>query len=436
VLIGGGVFPILAGLYYYFPFATNKQLSERLGHTAFWFLFIGFNLTFLPMHFTGLRGMVRRVYTYPPGVGFDALNLVSSVGGVLLAVGFAIVVFDVVRTVRRRQYAPRNVWNAGTLEWLVEVPGQQWGVRSIPEIDSRYPLWDQPELMKHVDQGRFYLPDAEEGRRETLITSVVDALPVQCLRIPGPTFLSFWAAVCTGGLFIFSTFHLWWWAIASGVLAFAVIIAWLWTGTATIPEKPVKAVGLDVTLPLYTSGAASVGWWAMLITMVGDSTAFISLIFGYFFYWTARPDWILEGAGPGVLWPSIALVLTVVAWGLTALARRANRRDAGVAFVLFIAAAVIAASGAVAAFYAGPTSTQLNPERHAYDATVWVLVIWIMLHVALGIIMHVYCAARRGAGRMSAQHDIDIQNTTLYWHFVAAQAAVTVAVIAGFPVLA
>src|SRR5690606_40511385 len=106
-------------------------------------------------------------------------------------------------------YAPRVPWNAGTLEGVQEMPGQAWGIRSIPEIDSRYPLWEQPNLERDVDEGRFYLPDAEEGERETIVSSVVDATPQQCMRLPGPSFLPLAAALTTGGFFIFGTYHPW-----------------------------------------------------------------------------------------------------------------------------------------------------------------------------------------------------------------------------------
>ena len=145
------------------------------------------------------------------------------------------------------------------------MPGEPWGVRSIPEIDSRYPLWDQPDFVRHVDEGRFYLADAEEGERETLVTSVIDAQPEQCLRLPGPSFLPLWAALTLGGFFIFGTYHWWPLAMASAVSAVGVIWAWLWRGTSVIPEKTEKAVGLGVTVPLYASGRASVSWWAMFI---------------------------------------------------------------------------------------------------------------------------------------------------------------------------
>jgi cytochrome c oxidase subunit I+III len=435
VLIGGAVFPIVAGFYYFYPCITGKLLSARAGRWAFAFMFAGFNLTFVPMHLTGMRGMVRRVYTYPEGLGFEWLNLLSTIGAFVLAVGFLIVAWDVLRPRRSEPHAPRNPWGAGTLEWLTEMPGEPWGVRSIPEIDSRYPLWDQPDLIRDVDEGRFYLPDAEEGLRETLITTAIDAQPVQCQRVPGPTFLALWAAVFTGGVFIFSTFYWWPPAIVSAVLALFTILAWLWTGTAAIPEKAEKNIGLGVSVPLYVSGPQSVGWWAMFITMLGDITAFISLVFGYFFYWTAKPDFIVNAAGPGVTWPLTALGLGLAAWVLTIAARTANRRDNSAGFFATMALAMVVAAGSGVALVAGPIVTELDPASHVYPAIVWLLVIWTVVHLGLGIVMQGYCAMRRVAGRMTAQHDMDIVNVTLYWHFVAVTTAITVAVIAGFPLV-
>jgi cytochrome c oxidase subunit I+III len=292
VLIGGAVFPIIAGFYYFFPLINGKKLSDKLGKISFWLAFIGFNVTFLPMHLTGLRGMPRRVFTYQSGLGFDALNLISTIGAFILAAGVAVIVWDLIRPKKREPYAARNPWNAGTPEWAQEMPGEEWGIRSIPEIDSRYPLWDQPDFLRDIDEGRFYLPDAEEGLRETLITSVIDARPQQCQRLPGSSFIPLLAALATGGFFIFGTYHLWLLALGSLVLATGVICYWLWTGTATVPEKAEKDVGLGLTLPLYQSGPVSVGWWAVFITMLADLTAFISLVFGYFFFWTVRPDFV------------------------------------------------------------------------------------------------------------------------------------------------
>jgi cytochrome c oxidase subunit I+III len=437
VLIGGTLFPVVAGLYYFFPLVNGKRLSDRLGRVAFWLMFIGFNVTFLPMHFTGLRGLARRVFTYPEGLGFDVLNLVSSAGAFVLAAGILVVAWDVVRPKGRQPYAERNLWGAGTLEWLQEMPGKAWGVRSIPEIDHRYPLWDQPNVVRDVDEGRFYLPDAEEGKREMIVTTPIDARPTQCLRVPGPSYITLLAAVFTAGIFIFPTYKLWWPMAISAALALGTILVWLWTGTATIPEKEEKNVGLGLTLPLYVSGSASVGWWAMFITMLGIMSAFVSLVFAYFFYWTIHEDFPPDPSpGPGVFWPAVAAGLLLAAWALTSLARRWNRQDRAAAFYAgLLSASGLAVAGA-AALVAGPWVTGLDPASHVYPAIVWLLVIWTVLHVGLGLVMQLYCVARRVAGRMTARHDIDIANVALFWHFVLLTAAVTVLVIAGFPLVA
>lgn len=436
VLIGGTIFPVVAGFYYFFPLVSGTKLSDRLGRIAFWLMLVGFNVTFVPMHFTGLRGMPRRVYTYPADIGFDALNLISTIGAFILAAGLAVFVWDVFRPKGKQPLSERNPWDAGTLEWLLEIPAKPWGVRSIPEIDHRYPLWDQPNFVRDVDEGRFYLPDAEEGKRETLVTTTIDAQPIQCLRVPGPGFIALFAALFTGGVFIFSTFHWWWLALASLVLALASILAWLWTGTAIIPEKDEKDIGLGVKLPLYASGPASVGWWAMFITMLGDVTAFMCLIFAYFFYWTIHDDFPPKPTlGPEAMWPAIAMVLLAAAWALTALSRRWNRQDRAPAFYLgLVSAAALAVAGG-GALVAGPWFSGLDPTSHVYPATVWTLVIWTVIHVVLGLIMQLYCLARRLAGRMTAVYDIDIHNVALYWHFVALTVGITVAVIAGFPLV-
>tara|TARA_R110002073_G_scaffold7245_12_gene41414 strand:+ start:8220 stop:10784 length:2565 start_codon:yes stop_codon:yes gene_type:complete len=434
VLVGGTIFPIMAGVYYYYPLVMGKQLSERYGRWAFWLTLIGFNVSFFPMHLTGLLGMPRRVYTYPADMGFDTLNLISTVGAFVLAAGFVVFLWDVLRPKKHEPLAARNCWNAGTLEWLAEVPDQPWGIRSIPIIKSRYPLWDQENFVDDIDQGKFYLPDAEEGLRETLVTSTMDAKPIQCLRVPGPTFLTFYAALFTGGVFIFSTYHWWTASVISGVLALATVIAWLWTGTAVIPEKSHKDVGLGLSLPIYVSGPRAVGWWAMFITMLGDMTAFMSLVFGYFFYWTIHEDFPpQDAAGPGTMWPTVSLVAAGIAWGSIVAAHKLNRNDKAFGFYLSSVIAILASLCAAIVLGVTPMLTQMDPSRHVYPAIVCVLVLWTVVHLCVGALMQAYCVARRLAGKMTARYDADITNVMLYWHFLALTSLITVAVIAWFP---
>jgi cytochrome c oxidase subunit I+III len=201
-----------------------------------------------------------------------------------------------------------------------------------------------------------------------------------------------------------------------------------------IPEKREKNVGLGLTLPLYLSGPVSVGWWAMLIMMLAVLTAFVSLVFAYFFYWTIHDDFPpADARGPGVFWPCVSAALLLGAWGATLLARRWNRAGKAGAFYAALGTACVLGLAGGAAILAGPWYTGMDPTSHVYPAIVWMLAIWTTLHAVTGAIMHLYCLARRAAGRMTAEHDIDICNTALFWHFVAITAVITVAVIAGFP---
>jgi len=433
-LIGGMFFPLIAGVYYFYPFVMGRMLSDRLGKWAFWLMFTGFNVAFLPMHFTGLRGMPRRVFTYPADLGFDLLNLVSTLGAFVMAAGVAVLAWDVVRPLTWKPKAPQNPWNAGTLEWAEGDPESPWGIRSVPIIESRYPLWDQPDLAQRIQEGRFFLPDAEEGKRETMVTTVLDAEPLQVLRLPGNSFLPMLAAVFVGGSFIAATFHWWVTTILSGVVGIGVIMVWLWTGTSMIPEKREKNAGLNTVLPLYSSGPSSVGWWAMFITMVGDGTAFGSLVFSYFFYWTIRPDFPPPDAtGPGQFYPTLAAILALLAWGLMLLARHRNKAGHELKALLMVLASAFVALGSGAAILWAPYVTGLQPTRDSYDATVWVLAIWTAAHLALGALMQGYCIARGLAGKLSARHDIDLQNVTLYWHFATITALTTALVTGLFP---
>lgn len=432
VLIGGMLFPLVAGVYYYYPLINARMLSPRLGRTAFWLMFAGFNVAFFPMHLSGLRGMPRRVFTYPEGIGWDWLNLISTIGAYVFAAGVLVVVFDVVRPKHREPRSEQNPWKAGTLEWLNE-PEENWGVRSIPIIESRYPLWDQADLMQKVNEGAYYLRSAKENRRETLITSVLDAHPLQCQRVATSTTITIISAALLGGVFVALTFELWILALLSGIGTLSAVLWWLWTGTGETPEKKTKDVGLGLRLPLYASGPDSVGWWAMFITMVGDGTAFASLIFGYFFYWTIHPDFTLGQPGPGMRWPMIALSLFVAVWVAMLGARRLNASGWIDGARVALVAAFLLTLAASAAGFAGPWQHDMQPTAHVYPAIVWILVIWALAHAAVGSVMQLYCLARSLAGRLTREHDMELHNVALYWHFMAITAVITFAVIGLFP---
>src|SRR5204862_1716199 len=122
VLVGGAVFPLLGGIYYWFPKMSGKMMSEKAGRWAFGLIFTGFNLTFFPMHILGLQGMPRRIYTYQAEMPWHGLNLFSSLSAIILFVGFALFFGDALRSARRGLPAPDNPWQAPGLEWATASP--------------------------------------------------------------------------------------------------------------------------------------------------------------------------------------------------------------------------------------------------------------------------------------------------------------------------
>ncbi|MFI5275842.1 MAG: cbb3-type cytochrome c oxidase subunit I [Ktedonobacterales bacterium] len=148
VLMAGATFALFAGIYYWFPKLSGRLLDERLGKLHFWLFVIGTNLTFFPMHILGLLGMPRRVYTYPPGVGWSQLNMASSVGSLIIAAGVIVFVANWFVTIRQPATATTDPWDAYTLEWLTTSPPPPENFVELPVVRSARPLWD----LKHPDR--------------------------------------------------------------------------------------------------------------------------------------------------------------------------------------------------------------------------------------------------------------------------------------------
>jgi cytochrome c oxidase subunit I len=153
VLFGGTVFGIMAGLYYWFPKITGRMLSRRLGQVQFWIQFVGFNMTFFPMHILGLRGMPRRVADYPAGRGWDSLNLLSSIGAAVIAVSMLVLLVNVISTMRKPMTAPDDPWNGNTLEWATTSPPPVHNFDKLPPIRSARPVYDARIAAGHTEGG-------------------------------------------------------------------------------------------------------------------------------------------------------------------------------------------------------------------------------------------------------------------------------------------
>ena len=142
VLFGGSVFGIFAGLYYWFPKMSGRLLSEGLGKLSFWMMFVGFNLTFLIQHSAGLSGMPRRVYDYPGYAGWEAYNLISTIGSFLLGIGVLVTVVNVLVSVKRGRRAGNDPWRGNTLEWFTPSPPPENNFDVLPRVRSVEPMKD------------------------------------------------------------------------------------------------------------------------------------------------------------------------------------------------------------------------------------------------------------------------------------------------------
>jgi len=161
-MMAGGTFALFSGLYFWFPKMSGRLLDERLGKLNFWLFFIGTNLTFFPQHILGLLGMPRRVYTYPPGLGWHSLNFASTMGAYILGIGVIVFVVNWFVTIRRPATASTDPWDAFTLEWATTSPPPPENFVEIPIVRGPRPLWD----LKHPDQADWRTRKGRRGQRQ------------------------------------------------------------------------------------------------------------------------------------------------------------------------------------------------------------------------------------------------------------------------------
>ncbi len=147
VLIGGTLFGTFSGIYYWYPKVTGRMLSERLARWHFWLLFIGFILTFGPMHISGMLGMPRRIYTYEAGRGWEIWNQLSTIGALVQTPSYAIFVYNLITSLWKGKLAGDDPWDAWTLEWMTTSPPPSYNFEVVPTVHSRRPLWD----LKHPE---------------------------------------------------------------------------------------------------------------------------------------------------------------------------------------------------------------------------------------------------------------------------------------------
>ena len=235
VLIGINVFPVVGGIFYWFPKFTGRLMNETLGKWTFWVMFIGFNIGFFPMHILGLAGMPRRIYTYAEGLGWGSLNLIVTLGSYLFAIGVLMFVVNVFVSLKRGQRAGDNPWDGASLEWSTSSPPPPYNFAVIPTVASRYPLWEgrlnQGDDHSSTQQG-FLL---DKGR-ETMGTTSLDAEPDVILKMPSDTYAPLLLGLALAMLFVGALLHSWWLLGGAAVVSLLASIAWLW------PERSLSQI--------------------------------------------------------------------------------------------------------------------------------------------------------------------------------------------------
>ena len=391
VLFGGFVFPIFAGVYYWLPHFTGRRRFFHLGELAFALVFIGFHVTFLAMHWVGLLGQRRRIPTYAPEDGWTAINLISSVGSFVLAIGIGMILIDVILHALTAARGRRNPWQAGTLEWAMITPPPAYNFASLPHVTSREPLADTPDLAVRLARGEGCLATPRHGWRETLTVDVASGRPDMHVLYPTNTRLPIIMSAVTG-LFFLSLLLKFYWTVPLAVAGVAYL-AWRWVWVLGRKEDlDALPVGHGITLPNAAMTDHSPGWWGTVFLLTANATFFGSLLFGFAFLWTVAPGW------PPPAWfvaSPVELGFGILGAALGCFAIRhaivVNRRNGSPlpGLVLTLAGAL-----AVAVACAAMMARTPSPEAHAYGATLFVLGSYGLFHAVLGALMASFLIAR------------------------------------------
>jgi len=216
VLIGGSLFSLLAGIHYWFPLMFGRQVSEFWGKLSFWLVFIGFNVTFFPMHFLGLNGMPRRTFTYDRNMGWNTGNMIATIGAFILGTGVAVYFAVMIYTFFKGKVVKRDPWDARTLEWSLPTPPPEYNYLVIPTVHARDNWWyekhHQEEVAKenaihaHEEEahGGIHMPFQSIYPFISGLGIFIGAIGVSVLDAdPGPGIIGKKLALCLFGFVIF-----------------------------------------------------------------------------------------------------------------------------------------------------------------------------------------------------------------------------------------
>jgi cytochrome c oxidase subunit I+III len=433
VLVGGFVFPMLAAAYYWLPHITGRVPNHGLSGPAFWLIFVGFNMSFFMMHLTGLLGMPRRVSTYPVEANWEWLNLLSSVGSFVMAIGFAVFVMDVVLHFRFGSHFQRNPWKAGTLEWAMPTPPAAYAFASLPDVDKRADRLKPAQIGPALARGDGYLGFTRNGWMETLGVDMVTGKIEQIVVLPNSTYLPLWTGLATGTFVLALLFKLYIWSLIPLAIVLVLCLAWTRTSGA-LQDMDELPAGKGQFAPPHWETARPPSWWAMAFTLTANATLYGSLLFGALFLWLVAPNWPPPALiSTGLTLPALAVLAFAIAGlaGRQALGALLMGKNPDLWLVLCAAAHSVALGvSAILIVIAVP-----NPTEHAYAATAFVVLAYGALHAALGIVFALYGVWRSRAGYLSARRALDLRIGKLWHEYAAVAGIVGIGMILLMPML-
>jgi cytochrome c oxidase subunit I+III len=402
VLVGGMFFPLIAGFYYWLPHFSGRMPSKTLGAWGFWLTFIGFNATFLLMHVTGLLGMPRRIYTYEAGLGWDWLNLLSSIGGFVMAAGVAIVIIDVFLHFRFGEKAPQNPWNADTLEWATSMPPTSYNFASLPPVISRHPLWDDPQLPFTIAAGDHDLATFEHERREILGSDSITAQTQEIIHLPGNSWLPLQSAVVLAVVCVSLLLKAYFVALVATVITLLSLLRWGLHNGAHPRATPVTA-NEPVAPALHSRTCDGLGLWGMVTTLLADGTLYLSLLFGWFYLWTVAPQWSTPDQNPlsiGSLLVSGAFLSIAVIIYHRLVARLRKGDDAQLSAKLWLVTG-LGLLHFISLLWTLVGST-LEPTQMAHDSVLTLMLYYLLSHSGLAVILTALQARRVTQGYVNS----------------------------------
>jgi cytochrome c oxidase subunit I+III len=431
VLVGGFVFPMLAAVYYWLPHITGRATVHRISVPAFWLIFVGFNLTFFMMHLTGLMGMPRRVYTYPSNFGWDSLNLLSSIGGFILTMGFALFAVDMILQFRFGRGFRRNIWKASTLDWAMPTRPPSYAFASLPSIDKRADAIDPDSLGPQLASGHGYLGFVRRGRMETLGVDMTTGKLEHVVVLPNSTYLPLISASLTGAMVLCLLFKLYPLAVIFALSTLASFFFWAARTGSKVDEGPIDVGCGERALP-DTEVDGPTPWWAMVFALAANGTLFASLMFGTLYLWLVAPAWPPTEIASVDIFVVGAAVLLLAAAALMWWSNGLNL--SGKAFMPALMATLLVDLGALVLFSIALFALP-DPTSHAHIATVAALIGYGWLHAFGGLAFGFNALLKAHHGYVSPRRSLSLRLTRLWHDYTAITGVLGVGLILLMPSL-